>query len=159
MDFFSQLFTSLGTRDSVVVILFLIVAWLLGYLVKHLQLSSRIDELETDLRAIRSSHIDAQAESLPFENASGASVQADDLKRLEGIGPKIEELLNGVGIHTWKQLSLTSPEVLATILQRAGDRYRIHDPSSWPEQAKLLAEGRFDEFETLTDSLMGGRQG
>jgi hypothetical protein len=61
MDFLTQLFTSLGTRDSVLVILFLIVAWLLGYLVKHLQLSSRIDKLETDLRAIRSSHIDTHA--------------------------------------------------------------------------------------------------
>jgi predicted flap endonuclease-1-like 5' DNA nuclease len=159
MDFLTQLFTSLGTRDSVLVILFLIVAWLLGYLVKHLQLSSRIDKLETDLRAIRSSHIDTQAESLPFENTSEVSIQADDLKRLEGIGPKIEELLNGAGIHTWKQLSLTSPEVLATILQRAGDRFRIHDPSSWPEQARLLAEGRIEEFENLTDTLTGGRRG
>lgn len=159
MDFFTQLFTSLGTRDSILVILFLIVAWLLGYLVKQLQLSSRITELETDLRATRSSHIDIQTEPLPFEKTSSESVQADDLKRIEGIGPKIEELLNAAGIHSWKQLSLTTPEAVASILQKAGDRFRIHDPSSWPEQAKLLAEGRFDEFETLTDSLTGGRQG
>ncbi len=157
MDFITQLFTALSTRDSIVILIFLIVAWLLGYLVKHLQLSSRITELETDLRATRSSHIDIQTESLPFENTSGESVQADDLKQLEGIGPKIEELLNAAGIHTWKQLSLTSPEALASILQKAGDRFRIHDPSSWPEQAKLLAEGRFEEFEKLTDSLTGGR--
>jgi len=157
MDFITQLFTSLGTRDSVVVILFLIVAWLLGYLVRHLQLSSRITELETDLRATRSSHSDVQTESLPSDKVSRVPVQADDLKQLEGIGPKIEELLNAAGIHTWKQLSLTTPEALASILQQAGDRFRIHDPSSWPEQAKLLAEGRLDEFEKLTDSLTGGR--
>lgn len=158
MDFITQLFTALSTRDSVLILVFLIGAWILGYLVKHIQLSTRIDELESDLRAARSSLAGVQTELSPSQQSQAVPAHADDLKRLEGIGPKIEELLNTAGIYTWKQLSNTSPAVLSTILQKAGDRFRIHDPSSWPEQARLLSEGRIDEFDKLVDTLTGGRR-
>lgn len=157
MDFLSQLFTSLGTRDSVLVIVFLFVAWLLGYLVKHLSLSARIAELEGDLIVSRSSRVDTQTEPLPFDATPSGVLAHDDLKRLEGIGPKIEELLNAAGIHTWQKLAQTTPEELAIILQNGGERFRIHDPSSWPQQARLLAEGRTEEFERLIDTLTAGR--
>lgn len=83
---------------------------------------------------------------------------ADDLKRVEGIGPKLEEILNSHDILTFSQLAATKTEDLQAILDKAGEAYRIHDPGTWPQQAQLLAEGRIEEFEKLTDELKGGRR-
>jgi len=87
-----------------------------------------------------------------------AATSRDDLKIVEGIGPKIEGLLNDAGIHTWKQLANTQVERLKQILVDAGDRYRIHNPGTWPRQAGLAAEGKWDELNTLQEELIGGRE-
>ncbi len=87
----------------------------------------------------------------------GRPVILDDLKVIEGVGPKIEELCHGIGIRTWHDLSVTEVSLLRTMLSDAGARFRTHDPSTWPEQASLLAAGRWAEFKALIDSLDGGR--
>jgi predicted flap endonuclease-1-like 5' DNA nuclease len=87
----------------------------------------------------------------------GRSITLDDLKAIEGIGPKIESLCHGIGIRTWFDLSTTEASLLRTMLADAGSRFATHDPSSWPDQAGLLAAGRWDEFKALTDGLHGGR--
>lgn len=84
--------------------------------------------------------------------------QVDDLKIVEGIGPKIEQLLKDAGIMTWYDLSGASLERLQTILNEAGERYRIHDPGTWAEQALLASEGRWDELNHLQEELKGGRK-
>lgn len=81
----------------------------------------------------------------------------DDLKIVEGIGPKIAELFQADGISTWEQLSKADPERLKEILSAAGPRYRIHNPETWPAQAKLASEGQWQELETYQDVLDGGR--
>lgn len=87
----------------------------------------------------------------------GGAVRLDDLTVVEGIGPKIAELCHGVGIHTWRDLASTDVGLLRTMLEDAGPRYTMHDPSTWPQQAMLLSEGHWTEFKTLTDELTGGR--
>ena len=87
----------------------------------------------------------------------GRKVVVDDLKLVEGIGPKIEELCHGIGIRTWFDLSTTEVSLLATMLADAGPRFRVHDPGTWPDQAGLLAAGRWEEFKQLKDGLSGGR--
>lgn len=87
----------------------------------------------------------------------GKSIALDDLKVVEGIGPKIESLCHGIGIRTWFDLSTTEASLLSTMLADAGSRMASHDPSTWPEQAGLLAAGRWDDFKALTDGLRGGR--
>ena len=77
-------------------------------------------------------------------------IKPDNLKTIEGIGPKLEEMLNENSIYTFSQLSATPQSTLQAILDEGGEAYRIHDPSTWPEQAKLLAEGKVEEFEKLT---------
>lgn len=84
-------------------------------------------------------------------------VQPDDLKVIEGIGPKIASLLNEAGITTFKQLSETAVSRLDEILVAAKLR-RIADPGTWPEQARLAAEGKWDELKAFTDKLIGGRR-
>lgn len=81
----------------------------------------------------------------------------DDLKKVEGIGPKIEGLINAAGIHTFSALSKTSEGVLRTILAGGGDRYKMHNPGSWPKQAGLAANGEWDKLDKLQDELIGGR--
>lgn len=88
----------------------------------------------------------------------GKAIELDDLKVIEGIGPKIEDLCHGIGIRTWFDLSTIEASLLRTMLDDAGSRFKMHDPTSWPKQAELLANGRWEEFKTLTDDLRGGVQ-
>jgi predicted flap endonuclease-1-like 5' DNA nuclease len=81
----------------------------------------------------------------------------DDLKIVEGIGPKIEKLCNDNGIWTWRQLADTSVEFLRKMLDDAGPNYRISKPETWPKQAELAAEGKMDELKEYQDFLLGGR--
>ncbi len=67
--------------------------------------------------------------------------EADDLKKIEGIGPKLEEVFNAAGIHTYADLASASVEKLNKILEEAGSRYASKDPSPWIAQAKEL-EGK-----------------
>lgn len=83
--------------------------------------------------------------------------EPDNLKRIEGIGPKIESILNGAGILTFRELSNTPVERLRDILIAAELRGSFGDPTSWPEQARLAAEGLWDELRTMQTNLRGGR--
>lgn len=101
----------------------------------------------------------------PLKKKTGTSSQKttvqktkrDDLKKIEGIGPKIEQLLNTAGILNWKKLAKSKPEKLRTILAEAGNRYKMHNPTSWPEQAALAASGEWDKLKTFQDFLKGGK--
>ena len=81
---------------------------------------------------------------------------ADDLTVVEGIGPKIGDLLIAAGITTFAQLASVKISKIEEILKAAGSRYALANPGTWPEQAALLAAGKFDEFEKLADELDGG---
>ena len=83
---------------------------------------------------------------------------ADDLKKIEGIGPKIEELLNEAGINTFAQLSETSADKVKEILEAAGPRFTMHDPTTWAKQAALAAAGSWDELKAWQDVLDGGKE-
>lgn len=77
----------------------------------------------------------------------------DDLKIVEGIGPKIETLLNNSGINTWKILSETEPSTIRGILQAAGRRYRLAVPESWPLQARFADAGEWNRLRQFQDKL------
>lgn len=82
----------------------------------------------------------------------------DNLQIVEGVGPKIEGLLKADGINTWSDFGNASYDRLKGILDAAGPRYRIHDPKSWAQQAKLAAEGKWDELIEFQKFLDGGRE-
>ncbi|MBX7225468.1 MAG: hypothetical protein K1X55_05520 [Chitinophagales bacterium] len=81
----------------------------------------------------------------------------DNLKAIEGIGPKIASILNDKGIKSFKALSLTSVEVLRAILDEEGDHYAIHDPKTWPEQARLAYEEKWETLKEWQKELKGGK--
>lgn len=86
----------------------------------------------------------------------GRDVALDDLTVIDGIGPTIAELCAGIGITTWRELAGTEVSLLRTMLHDAGPRFRTQDPSTWPQQAGLLAAGRWDEFAALSREIAGG---
>lgn len=85
------------------------------------------------------------------------AVTPDDLKIVEGIGPKIEGILHDAGIKTFAQLASASVTQLEKIV-REDAGIRVAFPDTWPEQAQLAANGKWDELEQLQDDLKGGRR-
>lgn len=82
---------------------------------------------------------------------------ADDLIKIEGIGKKINELLAAENITTFKELSKLSAKKIKEILEAAGSKFSMHDPASWPKQAKLAAAGKWDELDELQKELKAGK--
>ncbi|MEO1513708.1 MAG: hypothetical protein AAFV95_01805 [Bacteroidota bacterium] len=82
----------------------------------------------------------------------------DRLRKIEGIGPKIEALLHTSGIPTFKALAAARLTRLRAILAEAGPSYKRHSPSTWPKQARLAAAGKWEELKALQDELHGGRE-
>ncbi len=91
----------------------------------------------------------------PTKKASG---KGDDLTKIEGIGPKIKGLLQDDGIMTFSDLANASVDRLNEILAAAGSRYTMHNPSTWPKQAKYAADDKWDELKEYQDKLDGGRE-
>lgn len=89
--------------------------------------------------------------------AFGKRVKQDDLKVVEGIGPKIEGLFHNFDIKTWKALSETSVAKCQEVLKSGGERYRIHDPASWPMQAKMAFKGDWKKLAKWQDEHKGGK--
>ena len=131
----------------------------------------RREEKEHPLTAIR---IDITPPSRPAEPASAATglvvtrpvvakstatkpTKSDDLKRIEGIGPKVAGLLQVSGITTCAQLAAADAERIGAILKEAG--LPFIDPSTWAAQAELAAAGQWESLKALQAKLKGGRQG
>jgi predicted flap endonuclease-1-like 5' DNA nuclease len=82
----------------------------------------------------------------------------DDLAVIEGIGPKIAEILVRNGIRTFAQLARMEPARLRLLLDEAGPAYRVADPATWPEQASWAAVGNWDRLQALKEQLDAGRR-
>ena len=134
-------------------------------------LRAKNTKLETDLAACRNrvSSVNAGTGSIAMaasavafdagaaKAAFGKKIVQDDLKIVEGIGPKIEGLFHAAGIRTWTQLGECNFDTCKKILNDAGDRYKMHNPATWPDQAKMAAEGKFAELKDWQDKLDGGK--
>jgi len=83
-------------------------------------------------------------------------VKPDDLTKIEGIGPKVNQALQNTGITTFAQLAKTNETKLKKILDDAG--YGFMNPASWAEQAKLASKGNFDGLKELQSNLKAGRK-
>lgn len=119
--------------------------------------------LQVDLDACRAASDGFKAEAATAA-ASLAALQAipqhpsdpDDLKKIEGIGPKIESLLNEGGIYTWAALADAKQERLLEILHAHFTANMVHKPDTWPAQAALARDGKWDELTKWQDELKGG---
>ena len=102
--------------------------------------------------------IEEKTETEETEVEASEAKEADNLTKIEGIGPKISEILTNAGVSTYALLAESDVEKLKEILAEAGGRYKSHDPTTWPEQAKLAADGKWDELKKWQDELDGGKE-
>jgi predicted flap endonuclease-1-like 5' DNA nuclease len=139
--------------------------------VKLTQAEAQSDYLNEQLRKAKNDLILCESERNMLKEQAGVGVQAhpasvtfagtkykwNDLKIVEGIGPKIADLFNDAGINTWDELAASSADKLRSILDAAGSNFNIHDPGTWPEQARLAAASDWDALKKLQDELNAGK--
>jgi predicted flap endonuclease-1-like 5' DNA nuclease len=93
------------------------------------------------------------------DEAPSEPEEADDLKVIEGIGPKISEVLREAGVVRFAQLAAMDADGIETILTAADPRLgRLADPGTWPTQAALAAEGSWEALASLQGELKRGRR-
>ncbi len=132
-----------------------------------------IQRLQAELAALRA-HAPARAAAPVAANGSEAASSgidvnaaraaglsldsADDLRVIEGVGPKIADIFRAAGVHQFAQVAAMTPAEIQALLDAAGPSFRIADPQTWPEQAALAAANRWTELKALQDNLTGGRK-
>lgn len=100
---------------------------------------------------------DSKVEKLLIKMGVLKRWKENDLTAVEGVGPKISGLLRDGGYTTWRALANAEVSKLQDILDAAGKRYKLADPSSWPKQAEMAADGRWDDLQEYQDFLQGGK--
>jgi hypothetical protein len=142
----------------ILIALFAIMGWLLGRWTTRAKIRSLRESLillEVDLDQCQSL-ASSPGREYAFKNGKGTLLD-DNLRVIEGIGPQIEGILKDAGITNLDLLSQSNISTLTSILQKAGRKYQIHDPTSWPEQAALARDGMWDKLGELQEKLVGGR--
>jgi predicted flap endonuclease-1-like 5' DNA nuclease len=149
---------------------------LLGYFLgRQIEKKSKVyTKLRADLEKQQSenstlrSELDSQSKkSIPTEpefdaklaaSIFGGKVAKNDLKIIEGIGPQIEALFHNAGIKTWKALSETTVERCQQILHDGGDKFKIHNPGTWPLQSEIAYHGLWKVLKKWQDEMKGGKE-
>jgi predicted flap endonuclease-1-like 5' DNA nuclease len=98
----------------------------------------------------------APAKKSARKTSKSRTTGTDDLKLIEGIGPKIAGLLAEAGITTFAALAKAKAADLKAVLEAAGPRFRLAKTDTWKEQAKLAAAGKLEELKKLQGKLKGG---
>lgn len=91
------------------------------------------------------------------KQASLSTSYVDDLTKIEGIGPKIEQLLNEAGILNFAQVKSSDRDTIKSILDTGGPQFKMHEPESWPKQAEYADDAEWEKLEKYQDELVGGR--
>lgn len=120
---------------------------------RHSSLTRRFQELNATNETLEHTISGLNAEILTHRRRANP----DDLKIIEGIGPKIEELLNAANIYTYEQLATSEVATLRAILDNAGARFRMHDPQTWPIQADIAEKGDWVKLKEYQEYLNAGR--
>jgi predicted flap endonuclease-1-like 5' DNA nuclease len=134
---------------------------------KETGLRAEAETAKAETQVVRAEMVTAQAEveavrselAVSEERALTLAMAAeprDDLTVIEGIGPKIADLLDGHAVRTFTVLAETSVERLHAILDEGGPRYRLSDPTSWPRQARLAANRDWERLQQVKQQLRGG---
>jgi predicted flap endonuclease-1-like 5' DNA nuclease len=138
-----------------VIALLVVLAGVIWFLVnENKEETEKQDEIAAATPPVEAQTVDAPAAA---EAEPVAPAKPDDLTVVEGIGPKIAATLQAAGITTLAQLSEAAGDQIQQILDEAG-LPKLADPGTWPEQARLAANGEWAALEKLQDALKGGRR-
>ncbi|MDT0620969.1 30S ribosomal protein S2 [Croceitalea vernalis] len=99
--------------------------------------------------------VEKKTEAKPKKTAT-KKAKADDLTKVEGIGPKAAEALVAAGVATFVDLAKAEADNIKTILTEASPRLAHLEPASWPKQAQMAADGKWDELKEWQDNTKGG---
>ena len=80
----------------------------------------------------------------------------DNLSIVEGIGPKITELLRAGGIDTFAKLAVSDAAKLEQILKAGGPHFNAAQPGTWPKQADMVVKAQWPALRKWQDELDGG---
>ena len=102
-----------------------------------------VPKVEPEMKVAREkSATPRTAEARPVRRAPAAkAAKADDLKAISGIGPKLEQVLNGMGLRRYADIAALTDADAARIEAELGFSGRIAR-DGWVEQARTLAKGR-----------------
>ncbi|MDX2139077.1 MAG: hypothetical protein SF123_13390 [Chloroflexota bacterium] len=97
-------------------------------------------------------------ESAPAPRMMGFSKpgEPDDLKVIEGIGPKMDAALKAAGIDTFAKLAAASEGQIRAAIEAAGMSFAPSVPT-WPRQAQFIVDGDMAGFEAYREQLTAGR--
>lgn len=126
-------------------------------LVSSIETRAEVKKLPTKKKKKSTKSTSSSFNAVVAKEVFGKKIKADDLKIIEGIGPKIESLFHEDGIKTWKNLADSTQAQCKSVLEKGGSRFQMHDPKTWPKQAKLAENGKFKELKKLQDELDGGK--
>lgn len=149
----------LATSIAEIVILLVFFA-LVGYLAgrwitkgRFKELSQLVSERTAELEECRTK---LQIPGNPYAVSEDVPVERDNLRKILGIGPRLEKLLNDANIFTFAQLAAASPATLSAIFSKATQSSAIDDSQTWITQAALARDGKWGELEILQDRLSDG---
>lgn len=94
----------------------------------------------------------------PVPVTTTVAQKRDNLELIEGVGPKVRQVLNDAHVFTFAQVAAMTPAALKAILLRAGDQFRVLQTESWPIQAALARDGKSRELEEYQEFLIAGRE-
>lgn len=99
-----------------------------------------VSKAEIAERAAKAPKRKAAPAAATAKPAGKASRKADDLKAISGVGPKLEIVLNGLGIRTYAQVAALTATEIASIEDQLGFKGRIVR-DDWAGQARALMKG------------------
>ena len=120
--------------------------------------NSKVKDLESALKACKENQ--SAPKNGPSFNAAlaksvfGQSIKENSLTVVKGIGPKIQSLFYKNNIRSWSALAICNIERCQEILDAGGSSFSMHDPATWPEQARLAAEGKWKELHDWQNHLI-----
>jgi len=106
----------------------------------------KYNELSSSKKSVKKK-VTAKATSVALPKG----VKLNDLTVVEGIGPKISQILKDGGVRTWQELADSPVEFIQKLLNEAGNRYKLANPGSWPKQAKMAANGEWEKLQAWQD--------
>ncbi|MFH1298062.1 MAG: hypothetical protein ABIJ04_12475 [Bacteroidota bacterium] len=161
------------TSDLTFILIALIGAAILGFIIGWLLRGGRIKLLTEEIASLKKKLGDCEGKLLSAARTNvtasnydstalnavfGKHFNENDLKIVEGIGPVIEGILHRAGINTWLELSNTLPSRIRAILDAEDEeKFRIHDPATWPEQAGMAHRGEWKALVEYQEVLVGGK--
>ncbi|EAR02254.1 30S ribosomal protein S2 [Maribacter sp. HTCC2170] len=111
---------------------------------------------EKPAKKVEKAKAEAPKKETPKKETKAKAPKADDLTKIEGIGPKAAEAIVNAGIETYAKLAKAKADKIKEILTEASSRMAHLDPTSWPKQAKMAADGKWDELKEWQDNTKGG---